>query len=127
MISEENTYLIRNILLKYPITRENDMSLYIEYLNETAKYARLIVLDKLDKEKIDSTDNDYEIYKHDHNNQFILHNFKTNELFLISLRNENQIYEYKGQLFINKPIIGNKVKLKENKITSYWKHVNRLS
>ena len=29
--------------------------------------------------------------------------------------------------FINKPIIGNKVKLKENKITSYWKHVNRLS
>lgn len=34
MISEENTYLIRNILLKYPITRENDMSLYIEYLKE---------------------------------------------------------------------------------------------
>lgn len=34
MISEENTYLIRNILLKYPITRENDMSLYLEYLKE---------------------------------------------------------------------------------------------
>ena len=34
MIAEENTYLIRNILLKYPITRENDMSLYIEYLKE---------------------------------------------------------------------------------------------
>lgn len=34
MIAEENTYLIRNILLKYPITRENDMSLYLEYLKE---------------------------------------------------------------------------------------------
>ena len=34
MISEENTYLIRNILLKYTITLENDMSLYIEYLKE---------------------------------------------------------------------------------------------
>lgn len=34
MISEENTYLIRNILLKDPMTREKDMYLYIEYLKE---------------------------------------------------------------------------------------------
>lgn len=34
MIAEENTYLIRSILLKNQMTRENDMSLYLEYLKE---------------------------------------------------------------------------------------------
>lgn len=34
MIVEENTYFIRSILLKDPMTRENDMYLYIEYLKE---------------------------------------------------------------------------------------------
>ena len=91
-IQSNNFNQFKNNYIKYINDFEAGF-LYIEYLNETAKYARLIVLDKLDKEKIDSTDNDYEIYKHDHNNQFILHNFKTNELFLISLRNENQIYQ----------------------------------
>ena len=34
MITEENTYLIRSILLNNQMTRENDMSLYLEYLKE---------------------------------------------------------------------------------------------
>lgn len=34
MIAEENTYLIRSILLNNQMTRENDMSLYLEYLKE---------------------------------------------------------------------------------------------
>lgn len=34
MISEENTYLIRSILLNNQMTRENDMYLYLEYLKE---------------------------------------------------------------------------------------------
>lgn len=120
-IQSKNFNQFKNYYIKY----FNDFEagfLYIEYLDETAKYARLIVLGKSD-----TIENDYEIYKHDNNKQFILHNFKTNELFLISLRNENQIYEYKGKLFINKPIIGNKVKVKNDKINSDWKHVHRLS
>lgn len=120
-IQSNNFNQFKNYYIKY----FNDFEagfLYIEYLDETAKYARLIVLGKSD-----TIENDYEIYKHDNNKQFILHNFKTNELFLISLRNEKQIYEYKGQLFINKPIIGNKVKVKNDKINGDWKHVHRLS
>jgi hypothetical protein len=125
-IQSNNFNQFKNNYIKYINDFEAGF-LYIEYLDETAKYARLIVLNKYDETKSDSLGNDYEIYKHDNNNQFILHNFKTNELFLISLRNEKQIYEYKGQLFINKPIIGNKVKVKNDKINSSWKHVNRLS
>lgn len=125
-IQSNNFNKFKNNYIKYINDFEAGF-LYIEYLDETAKYARLIVLNKYDETKSDSLGNDYEIYKHDNNNQFILHNFKTNELFLISLRNENQIYEYKGQLFINKPIIGNRVKVKNDKINSSWKHVNRLS
>lgn len=34
MIVEENTYLIRSILIKDQMTRENDMYLYLEYLKE---------------------------------------------------------------------------------------------
>ena len=120
-IQSNNFNQFKNNYIKYINDFEAGF-LYIEYLDETAKYAKLIVLGKSD-----TIDNDYEIYKHDNNKQFILHNFRTNELFLISLRNEKQIYEYKGQLFINKPIIGNRVKVKNDKINSSWKHVNRLS
>lgn len=120
-IQSNNFNQFKNNYIKYINDFEAGF-LYIEYLDETAKYAKLIVLGKLD-----TIDNNYEIYKHDNNKQFILHNFRTNELFLISLRNEKQIYEYKGQLFINKPIIGNRVKVKNDKINSSWKHVNRLS
>ena len=34
MISEENTYLIRSILLNNQMAREKDMYLYLEYLKE---------------------------------------------------------------------------------------------
>ena len=94
-IQSNNFNQFKNNYIKYINDFEAGF-LYIEYLDETAKYAKLIVLGKSD-----TIDNDYEIYKHDNNKQFILHNFRTNELFLISLRNEKQIYEYKGQLFIN--------------------------